>query len=278
MKRYDATNVYLLGGSAGIGLSAAKLFAARGANVLLLARGDARLRLAADEVTEAKAAGTQRVEWRTLDVSKHDEVRAIMAKAVTEFGRPDVVVNCAGRAYPRRFGDVTYEQFDETMKINLYGAWNTCAALVPVMCGHGGHIVNVSSIVGFVGVYGYTDYAASKFGLVGFSEALRSEVKSHGIVVSVLCPPDTDTPGFEEENRTKPDETKAISASAKVMRPDAVARAMISGMEKGRFLIVPGVDGRLAHLAKRLVPGLVEHLMDRKIRSVRKPPAQGGAS
>jgi 3-dehydrosphinganine reductase len=278
MKRYDAKNVYLLGGSAGIGLSAAKLFATRGANVLLLARGAGRLRLATDEVAGAKAAGSQRVEWQTLDVSKPDDVRATMAKAVVEFGRPDVLVNCAGRAYPRRFGDVTYEQFDETMKINLYGAWNTCAALVPVMCGRGGHIVNVSSIAGFVGVFGYTDYAASKFALIGFSEALRSEVKSHGIVVSVLCPPDTDTPGFEVENRTKPDETKAISASARVMHPDAVARAMVRGMEKGRFLIVPGVDGKLAHLAKRLAPGFVERLMDRKIRSVRKRSARGETS
>ena len=270
MTRYDGKNVYLVGGSAGIGLSAAKVFAARGANVLLLARRDAQLRHAADAVAKAKATGAQRLEWRTLDVSKHDEVRVTMANAVVEFGRPNVLVNCAGRAYPRRFEDVTYEQFDETMKINLYGVWNTCAALVPAMRGQGGHIVNVSSMAGFIGIYGYSDYAASKFGVIGFSEALRSEVKPLGIVVSVLCPPDTDTPGFHVENETKPEETKAISASAKVMHPDAVARVMIRGMEKGKFLIVPGAGGKLAHVAKRLAPWLVERIMDGTISKVRK--------
>jgi short-subunit dehydrogenase len=270
LKRYDGKNVYLVGGSTGIGLSAAKLFAARGAHVLLLARRDAQLRHAATEVAKAKVADTQRLEWRTLDVSHHDEVLATMAEAVVEFGRPDVLINCAGRAYPRPFEDVTYEQFDETMKINLYGVWNACAALVPAMRGQGGHIVNVSSMAGFIGVYGYTDYAASKFAVIGFSEALRSEVKSLGIAVSVLCPPDTDTPGFQVENTTKPEETKAISASAKVMHPDAVARVMIRGMEKETFLIIPGADGKLAHLAKRLAPWLVERVMDRTIRKVRR--------
>ena len=81
MKRYDGKNVYLVGGSAGIGLSAAKLFAARGANVLLLARRDAQLQHAATEVAKAKVANTQRLEWRTLDVSHHDEVLAWISTA-----------------------------------------------------------------------------------------------------------------------------------------------------------------------------------------------------
>ena len=103
------------------------------------------------------------------------------------------------------------------MKINLYGARNAIAALLPHMRNQGGHIVNVSSIAGLIGVFGYTDYCASKFGLIGFSEALRSELDSQGIMVSVLCPPDTDTPGLAEENLTKPPETLAVSESACVM-------------------------------------------------------------
>ncbi len=103
--------------------------------------------------------------------------------------------NNNGRAYPRKFADVSCQQFDETMRINMYGIWNTCAALVPHMKEQGGAIVNISSIAGFVGVFGFTDYSASKFAVIGFSEALKSELKQFGITVQVLCPPDTDTPG-----------------------------------------------------------------------------------
>ena len=125
-----------------------------------------------------------------------------------------------------------------------------------------------ASLAGLIGVFGYTDYSASKFALVGFSEALRSELKAYNITVSVLCPPDTDTPGLAIENRTKPEETRAIAAAAKVMSPDAVADALIRGMARRTFLIIPGVDGRLSVLAKRLFPGVVERIMDRTVRQV----------
>ena len=132
----------------------------------------------------------------------------------------------------------------------------------------GGYIVNTSSMAGLIGVFGYTDYCASKFALVGFSEALRSELKPHGITVSVLCPPDTDTPGFATENQTKPEETRAISATAKVVSPDAVADELLRGMARERFLIIPGFDSRLGVLAKRFVPGVVQRVMDRTVAKV----------
>mgnify|MGYP002642486750 CR=1 FL=1 len=134
----------------------------------------------------------------------------------------------------------------------------------------GGAIVNVASIAGFLGVFGYTDYAASKFGLIGFSEALRSELKPHGVVVSVLCPPDTDTPGFVEENRSKPPETRSLSEGAGVMLPGAVARALIRGIERGDALIIPGAAGRFTYLMKRFTPSLVETFVDQVVRRVQK--------
>ena len=123
-----------------------------------------------------------------------------MAEVVQSFGAPDILINNVGRALPRYFEDVTFEQFDETMKTNLYGAWNTISVLVPHMKAGGGTIVNVSSMAGFIGVFGYTDYCASKFAVVGLSEALRQELRRYGITVAVLCPPDTDTPGLANED------------------------------------------------------------------------------
>ncbi len=83
--------------------------------------------------------------------------------------------------------------------------------------------------------------------------------------VFVLCPPDTDTPGLTIENQTKPPETKAVTAGGGLMKPEAVAAAMIRGMEKGRFITVPGFEGKFSVLAQRLIPGFVRWTLDRTI-------------
>jgi len=267
--------VYIPGGSLGIGLAIATRVAALGAHVTLFARRKEPLDQAVAAVNAARRRPTQRVAAWQLDVGDHLQVSQVMTQAVAEGGAPDVLINCAGRAYPRRFEDISYEQFDDTLRVNLHGCWNTVHTLLAHMKPRGGYIVNTASLAGLIGVFGYTDYCASKFGLVGFSEALRSELKPYGISVSVLCPPDTDTPGFETENQTKPEETRAISATARVMGADAVADALIRGMARRSFLIIPGVDGRLGVLAKRLFPGLVQRVMDRTIRQVSR---SGGRS
>ena len=266
MKDFSEKTVYIVGGSSGIGLSVASMLTQKGAHVLIFARRKDRLDSCLPQIAGCAVSESQRFSCIEVDVCNKDEVEAVMSRAVSEFGTPEVLINCVGRARPLCFEDVTYEQFDETMKTNLYGAWNTISALLPYMKERGGYIVNVSSISGLIGVFGYTDYSASKFALIGFSEALRSELRRYGIIVSVLCPPDTDTPGLHEENRTKPPETKAISARAKLMQPDEVARALIKGMERGKFIIIPGFDGKLTFVLKRLFPGLVDFIMSRDIR------------
>ena len=268
---FAGAQVYVVGGSLGIGLAVAERVAGLGAHVTIFARRRAPLEQAAEVVRAACRDASQSVVWRQLDVAEHDQVGATMRALVGERGAPDVLINCAGRAYPRRFEDITYAQFAETMLVNLHGCWNTVQALLPHMKAKGrGYIVNTSSVAGLIGVFGYTDYCASKFALVGFSEALRSELKPHGITVSVLCPPDTDTPGFVTENLTKPEETHAISASAKVLSPAAVAAALLRGMTRGTFVIIPGLESRMGVLAKRLAPGLVHLVMDRTVAKVRQ--------
>lgn len=274
MKDYRGKIVYMVGGSSGIGLSAAKLFAQAGAHVIIFARRKEILKKALAEIESCAASKRgQRFDCKPLDITDNKLVGKVMREALANFGAPNVLVNCAGRAFPRYFENITYEQFDETMKINIYGIRNVTAALLPAMKEKGGQIVNVSSMCGFLGVFGYTDYSASKFAVVGFSEALKSEVRASGIDVSVLCPPDTDTPGFETENLTKPDETRAISAGARIMSPDEVAAAMIAGMEKKNFIIIPGFDGKLTYLMKRLLPAVVEKFMDSAVKKIQAQKA-----
>jgi NAD(P)-dependent dehydrogenase (short-subunit alcohol dehydrogenase family) len=212
------------------------------------------------------------VEPYQLDVADREAVMSVLAGAVQAFGPPDLLLNSAGRAIPRPFQDVSYQQFDETMRVNLYGTWNTVAALVPHMRERGGYIINTSSLAAVLPVYGYTDYCASKAGIVGFSEALRMELSPMGIGVSVLLPPDTATPGLEAEDRTKPAETKAVSALSNVVEPAAVVRGMFRGIARGRFLIIPTAGDRLFYFLKRAIPGIDHLILDRVVRKTQRQP------
>ena len=267
----DSKRVFVVGGSMGIGLAAAVRMTALGAHVTILARRRGPLEAALGTLEARRRRPDQELAFRELDVREPAAVAAILGGLVDAYGPPDVLLNCAGRAHPRRFEDVSYDQLVDTLRTNLHGCWSTTAAVVPAMKGRGGgYIVNTASLAGLIGVFGYTDYCASKFAVVGFSEALRSELKPHGIMVSVLCPPDTDTPGFAVENTTKPPETHAVSGRAKILTADAVAAALLAGMARRAPLIVPGLDGKLSALAKRLAPGLVERVMDRAIARARR--------
>ena len=270
MKDFRDKLVYIAGGSSGIGLAAAKLMAADGASVIVFGRRKSVLDESVKQIQSCSVSSGQKFAGRSMDVSKRDEVETVLSSVVAEFGAPDVLINCAGRAYPHYFEDITYQQFDDTIKTNLYGIWNACSVLVPHMKAKGGAIVNVSSMVGFLGVFGYCDYAASKFAIVGFSETLKSELKRYNISVQVLCPPDTDTPGFATENLTKPAETKAISASAKIMTSEEVAKELIAGIKKNTFMIIPGFDGKLTYFMKRHFPFIIDMVMDASINKTQK--------
>ena len=274
VRDFEGKNAYITGGSSGIGLAAAELLAARGCNVIIFARGRERLEQALEKITASKKDDQQSFAFKQLDISDHEEVERVMAEAVEEFGPPDILINSAGRALPDYFENITYQQLDDSMKLHLYGNWNTIKALLPYLKQRRGYIVNVCSVLGFMGVFGYSDYSASKFALMGLTESLKSELKPCGVGVSIVCPPDTDTPGFEVENRNKPPETAAVSEGGGLLRPEQVAVSLVKGMEKGKYIIAPG-SARTIYLLRRYLPWLVDMVMDRGIRKVQKGKGPG---
>lgn len=267
---FTGRTAYITGGSSGIGVATAKLLAARGAGVVIFARQPELLQKAAAEIEKCRMSPEQKVGYMQLDVAQREKVIEVLGQAVAEYGAPDMLINSAGISFPKKFEETDYQKFDDIMKVNIYGTWNMINVLLPWLKQKKGYIVNVSSIAGFVGVFGMTSYSASKFAVIGFSEALRSELKPDGVSVAVLCPPDVDTPMLERSNQIKPEEAKAISGNASLMSAEAVAEYLVKCLAKEDFLLIPNAAGRQTYLLKRLFPGLVERVIDNTIKKVQQ--------
>ena len=267
---YQNKIAFITGGSTGIGLAIAKSLAAQGSHVVIFARTVSKLETALETIKQSQKNTTQKSTFFSVDTTDHLDVKNVFTKAVNEIGTPDILINCVGIAQPDYFENISFDIFDKTIKTNLYSTWSAVYNLLPHMKQKGGHIVNTSSIAGFLGVFGYTDYCMTKFGIIGFSDALRQELKQYNISVSVLCPPDTDTPGLEAENKNKPKETHAIAGNAKLLQPDMVAQVVLKGIQQNKKMIIPGLDGKMTLLLKRFFPSLVDWIMNNSIKKVQQ--------
>lgn len=274
MKYFDRKVVYITGGSSGIGLAAARLVVKAGGDVAISARGQARLDEAKAELEGLRVSPNQKVAAYSVDVSDAAACEAVAARLLEEFGRCDVIIANAGVAHPSRVLETPVDVYERMMRINYFGTVHSVRSLLPHFFERShGRVGVVSSMLGFMGIYGYTAYAASKFAQVGFAECLRQEVIGHDIKVTICYPPDTDTPQLAEENRIKPPETKAISGEVKTMSPEAVAEALLSGIARGKLHVVPGGMGKFTHFMQRHAPGVVRWIIDGELRKFRKKQA-----
>ena len=233
-------HVLITGGSSGIGLALACQAAAAGARLSLIGRGPEKL-AAASLAVRAAVPTTPTIVTAPADVSNEVSLVAAIRTAEAVHGPVDVLITSAGVARPGYFEDIPVEVFERTMAVNYFGTLYAIKAVTPSMrTRRRGTIVMISSGAGLIGLFGYTAYAPSKFALRGLAESLRAELKPDGVGVTIVYPPDTDTPQLTEENLTKPEETKALTAAAGLWTADAVARATLAGVRRGRFQVTPG--------------------------------------
>lgn len=272
-KHWQGKVALITGGSSGIGMEVARLLAGQGAQVWILARREEQLRSA----LEATPCGPdQFCGIISADVSDWEQVTTAVAQVEQEVGLPDLVVNSAGVVHPGYFQDLDLDVFRWMMEINYYGTLYVCKAVVPGMIARGsGHIVNISSMGGLVGAFGYTAYGASKFAVTGFTEALRSELKPLGVKVSIVFPPDTDTPQLEYENQYKPAETKAISSNVGIKTAEEVAYEIVHQVERGRYAIMPGFESKIWYWISRFLGSNRNYVMDWMVARAQRQNQRG---
>lgn len=274
MDFYRGKVVYITGGSSGIGLAAARLVVKAGGKVAISARGKERLDAA---LAELKALGPD-VDAIAIacDVSNPEDSRRAARETIAHFGHCDVVIANAGVAHCMKLTDTEDEVFERMMRINYLGTVHTVRAFVPHLIERrSGRVGIVSSLLGFMGTFGYAAYAPSKFAQVGFAECIRQELLEYDVGVTILYPPDTDTPQLAAENLTKPPETKAISGNVKTLSAEAVALPLLQGLAKKKLNVVPGGMGKFTHFMKRHAPWVVNMVIDGDLKKFQKKRAQG---
>lgn len=256
-------HVLITGGSSGIGQALAVRMAGRGACISIIARDPARLETARTKIAAAAGDPAQRVIALSADVADPCQAARAVDRAIGELGSPDTVVTCAGMARPGHFAQLPLDVFERTMAVNFFGTLYTIRAALPAMAARRrGRLVLVSSGAGLVGLYGYTAYSSSKFALRGLAESLRAELKPVGIGVAIVYPPDTDTAQLAAENKTKPAETKAVTGTVRTWSADAVARAILRGLDRNAFAITPGLAMGLLYRLHSLLNPLIHRYTD----------------
>jgi 3-dehydrosphinganine reductase len=261
---FSGKHALISGGSTGIGAAVAHRLAGLGAGVTLVARREDVLARAAARISAERPDAC--VRTLSLDVADERAVEDAIPRELAQ--QPaDLLVNSAGIVHAGRFLETEPERFRDLMETNYFGALWMARAVVPhFLERRRGHLVNVASIAALEGVYGYSSYCASKFAVYGLSQVLRAELRPRGIGVSVLLPPNTDTPMLEAEQVLIPAEMRPIYDSSRVLSAEQVAEAMLRGVAKGRFEVVPGLDSRLTARLHRLSPTPLRAYFDWRVR------------
>jgi short-subunit dehydrogenase len=266
MSTWEGKAVLVTGGSAGLGRAIAGAFAARRARVALCAREAERLKSAADELRR----GGAEVFAVPADVTRQDEVDALLKRVVEKFGRLDVLVNNVGRSARGKILDVTPDDFRELWELNFIAAVRTTRAAAPHLAATKGHIVNIGSLAAKSASRFLGAYPASKFPLAAYSQQLRLELQPEGIHVLLVCPGPLarDDSGKRYDGQAA-DLPKAArrpggGVQVKAISPDELAHRIVRACERRQpELIVPGKAKWLFALAQ-LWPSLADWVLLRR--------------
>ncbi len=251
--------VVITGASSGIGALTAQMLGKRGAIPILLARSE-------DKLKETAAGIPGVFGLYACDVIDEDQVQRTFADIFSVYGRIDILLNNAGYGKFAAFTDMEPQEFDDMMDVNYMGTVRCTKAVVPHMLERGsGQIVNVASMAGKIGTARSVAYTATKHAVLGFTNALRQELRKQGIIVSAVNPGPIATEFFRTAD---PSGSYEKSVARMMMTPEHVSKKIVKLIDRGKEEIdLPGfaaIGIRLYGLFPRLADKLTYNMMNRK--------------
>lgn len=258
---YSGKVIVITGASSGIGRESAIEFAKRGASVVLVSRNKDKLEGVAKELSKFNSKSLV----CACDISQRGQVTQMTTQVMEEFGFVDVLVNNAGFGIYGTLADLQVEEIESQMATNYLGMVYCTKAFLPKMLEQkAGHIVNVASVAASFGIPSMAGYCASKFAMLGFSEALYHELRGSGVGVTVVSPIMVRTNFFDNKSFDKmPKYTRALS-------PKTVAKAVVRAASSPRLEIVTPQVVRAAIWFKQTLPYLVNPIVGEIFRRSKK--------
>lgn len=271
---FQGKTIIITGGSSGVGRELALRLARRGASLALIARDEKKLKKATEELGDFRSDG-QIIDIFACDVSDRADVEKTFSQIAGRFGAIHILINSAGILRESYFERQSLETFHEVMDINFFGTLYCIKAVLPFFKEkNGGRIINISSVAGLMGVFGYSAYCASKHAIAGLTSSLRSEFRPQNIHFHIVCPPEFTSPMVDELNRNRTPENRALAQTIPVMTSGAVADAIIKGIEKNRYEIIPGLPARVLTRLDRWFPSIGRMIVDLRVKMNYQGPDQ----
>jgi NAD(P)-dependent dehydrogenase (short-subunit alcohol dehydrogenase family) len=261
VRSFAGKQVFITGAASGIGQAVAVQVSGQGATVHLT---DLRAEPLEEVAAEIRARGGKVGLVEAADISDYDAVHALAGRLTAAHGAMDVVMNIAGISAWGTVQSLEHRQWRAMVEVNLMGPIHVIETLVPPMieAGRGGHLVNVSSAAGLIGMPWHAAYSASKFGLRGVSEVLRFDLHRHRIGVSLVCPGGVDTGLVNTLDIAGVDKDSTSFGRAqahfkkRAVSPDQAAEAILNGVRRNRYWVYTSSDIRLAHALQRHLPAV----------------------
>jgi len=259
----------ITGAASGIGRALGIELALRGAIVVM---ADVQTKML-EEVVESINQGGYKVKAVILDVTDFEAVKALVSDTVAQYGRLDYIFNNAGIAVGSEVRDCSIDDWRNVLDVNLFGVIYGVTAAYPLMVKQGfGHIINTASIAGLTLFPNSASYVASKYGVVGLSNALRIEGADLGVNVSVVCPGYIKTAIFHTNKMIKINRDKILKSLPERfgITPEECALVILHGVERNKAIIVVTGFAKILWLLYRIHPGLILWMMRREIKKSRK--------
>lgn len=265
---YKDNVVIITGGSSGLGKELAQRFLAHHAHVALVARDSKKLaQVKADLAPHLKPG--QNLEVFSCDVSDVAACERTVQEIADQVGAPNILINSAGILKEGYFETLALDDFRQVMEINYFGVINFTRATLPYFDRQGsGRIVNIASLAGKFGTFGYAAYCGSKFALVGLTETLRLELRPRNIVVQLVCPGEFETPMTKELDTYRTPENRIITQTVPLMTVEGVTDEVMAGIARNQYLTIPGRIGRVLEWINRMFPGMMRRTLDNKLKKI----------